>query len=45
MGENDAGARRRPTGCSTRPRQLGLEAEPSRDAQVAERVLAWFEAA
>ena len=28
-----------------REHELGLEAEPSRDAEVAERVLAWFEAA
>ena len=28
-----------------REHELGLEAEPSRDTEVAERVLAWFEAA
>ena len=28
-----------------REHELGLDAEPSRDAQVAERVYAWFEAA
>ena len=28
-----------------REHELGLEAEPSRDAEVAERVLGWFEAA
>ena len=28
-----------------REHELGLQAEPSRDAEVAKRVLAWFEAA